>query len=347
MEVPGGGVRKTDGLAREATVWGEVKDDNHVSAPRALTETYRAPAIELRHLRYFLAVSEELHFRRAAALLHIAQPPLSQAIRKLEEQLGVVLLERTSRSVGLTDAGRAFAPEARRVLSGLDRAVAVARQAGRAGSDLRVGIAPHMPTAGLLEFLKHLARKLEADTRHEVIHMSTIDQMRGLRLGTLELGVFPRLEEGVAIEMEPVFPGEPLAAFMAPDHRRTARPVLRPADVVEETLVCVPHAANPALCAWLRSELEQTGYRFGDVHEVGGSDHRDRLLAVASGRGIALLPASAAELGAAGSLTVVRPLDPPVHFPDTVVAWNAEAPRHLRPLIAAARDVARDLRSQE
>src|SRR5881396_207247 len=86
--------------------------------------------VDLRLLRYFLAVIEELHFGRAAKRLHISQPPLSQAVRRLEDQLGVDLLERSSRGVAPTDAGRAFAEQARRVLTGLDLAVAEPRRAG-------------------------------------------------------------------------------------------------------------------------------------------------------------------------------------------------------------------------
>src|SRR5436309_15812072 len=107
--------------------------------PRALTS---AIAIELRHLRYFLAVFEELHFGRAAERLHMAQPPLSQAIRRLEEELGVQLLQRTSRVVTATEAGRVFADEARKVFAALDHAVLEARRAGGLGAALRIGCIP-------------------------------------------------------------------------------------------------------------------------------------------------------------------------------------------------------------
>jgi DNA-binding transcriptional LysR family regulator len=86
--------------------------------------------VELRHLRYFLAVSEELHFRRAAKRLQMSQPPLSHAIRQLEAALGVRLFERTSRVVRPTAAGLVFAEEARKVLADVEAAVANARRAG-------------------------------------------------------------------------------------------------------------------------------------------------------------------------------------------------------------------------
>src|SRR6516225_9771257 len=95
--------------------------------------------LELRHLRYFVAVAEELNFSRAADRLHMAQPPLSAAIRQLEQELGTELLVRTTREVKLTEAGRALLHGARRTLSELDRTIAATRRAaaGELGS-LRV-----------------------------------------------------------------------------------------------------------------------------------------------------------------------------------------------------------------
>src|SRR2546421_518408 len=119
----------------------------------------QSPPVEVRHLRYFLAVSEELHFRRAAERLHIAQPPLSQAIQKLEAALGVRLLERTSRAVAPTAAGLVFAEEARKVLASLERGVAKTRGAANGQVQPRVGCVTHLPMDHLQRLLAALRRR--------------------------------------------------------------------------------------------------------------------------------------------------------------------------------------------
>src|SRR3989449_2008474 len=103
------------------------------------------PAVELRHLRYFVAVAEMENVSRAALKLHVSQPALSRQIRDLEDELGFLLLERSARSVRLTDAGRAFLSEARAVLQRVEDAVQVARVIATGGSgELHVGYAPSL-----------------------------------------------------------------------------------------------------------------------------------------------------------------------------------------------------------
>src|SRR5574339_461695 len=100
--------------------------------------------MELRHLQYFLAVAEELHFGRAAKRLRVSQPPLSRQIRQLEEEIGVPLFERTKRKVALTNAGRIFGDEARLILQQVEEAAALARDEGpNPQNRLMVAYSPH------------------------------------------------------------------------------------------------------------------------------------------------------------------------------------------------------------
>jgi DNA-binding transcriptional LysR family regulator len=301
----------------------------------------------LRHLRYFLAVSEELHFRRAAERLHIAQPPLSQAIRKLEDELGVSLLRRTSRVVTLTDAGRAFAEQARSVLAGLDLAVAEARRAGGAGSALRIGCAPQLPIQLLLRFLGALHER-ESTVSTQVVNLLALEQVRRLRDGDLELGIFSYVEDFEGLELEPLFAGEPLAAFLRPDHPLAERDVVRAGDVSDQQGVVFPRAAGPALHDWLLAAFAGSGYHFASTREAGGVASRDLLLAVAGGLGIAFLPASLAHVGQAAHQIVTHlPLDPPLRMPETVIAWRVSPPRRLESRLAMARAIARELRDSD
>jgi DNA-binding transcriptional LysR family regulator len=314
---------------------------SHTGSGTGPGERSAQPAIELRHLRYFLAVSEELHFGRAAQRLHIAQPPLSQAIRKLEHELGVSLLRRTSRVVTQTEAGRVFAEEARNVLAAFDRALAEARKAGGVGTKLRIGCAVNLAIERLLRFLTALHETEPALEAH-VTHLTASEQVERLRRGDLDLGIF-YAEEYDDVELSPLFAGEHLAVYLPRDHRLAAMEVLGPMDLADETLVTFPREANPALHDHLLASFGTAGYRFSSVEEAGGLNARDLIVAVAERSGVAFWP-SIGEGGETSTIVTPRALDPPLTMPDTVVAWATVPERLPAALIENIRELANALR---
>lgn len=145
--------------------------------------------MELRHIRSFIAVAEDLHFGRAAARLHISQPPLTVGIRQLEQELGVQLLIRTTRSVQLTDAGRAFLPAARKVMEELDLAVLGAKAAGNGPvGRVRIGFTPGYSR----EALPRIAMAVRAAYPGVVLELhgqlNAQEAMSGVADGTLDIG---------------------------------------------------------------------------------------------------------------------------------------------------------------
>jgi DNA-binding transcriptional LysR family regulator len=317
---------------------------------RNVTKTVMSPLpppVEIRHLRYFLAVSEELHFRRAAERLHIAQPPLSQAIQKLEAALGVKLLERTSRAVTPTEAGLVFAEEARKVLAGLERAVSKARGAANGRVQPRVGCVTHLPTDQLHRFLDALHRR-DPSVRAQVTHMVTVEQLPCLRRGELQLGILYFVQgfgfEG--IEIEPLFEGTEMVALLPERHPAAAKERVGPGDLAGESLVLFPRWVNAPLHDWIVERITEAGYRFRDVHEVGGPDPRDMVLGVAEEAGVALVPL-VYEDGWARGIVARRALEVPVSMPPTVLGWHVDARERLRPFLENARTVARELRDAD
>jgi DNA-binding transcriptional LysR family regulator len=287
---------------------------------------------------------DELHFGRAADQLGIAQPPLSQAIRKLESELGVQLLHRTTRIVTPTEAGRVLAHEATKALAGFDTAVAEARRAGGCGPSLRIGCLPQLPMPRLHRFLGALREHLP-NLEAEVTHLPSLDQVRRLQRGELELAIVHDPGHPDDIAIEPLFAGEPLRALLPGKHRLAARPVLGPTDLQREVLAIFRRDVNPTLHDGLLSRIQDAGYRFRRVREVGGPNRRDLMVAAALGLGVAIGPFSTWDIDEAEPVVIDRPLDPPVLMPDTVLAWRATPPRQLRATLAAAREVARGLRA--
>jgi DNA-binding transcriptional LysR family regulator len=301
------------------------------------------PGIDVRQLRYFLAVYEELHFGRAAERLHIAQPPLSQAIRKLERELGVELFTRTSRTVRPTPAGHVLAEESRKVLAAFAFALTETQRAAQDSSPLRVGCVTYVPTHKLQTFLTAL-KKRDVSLQTQVMHLLTLEQVDRLRSGELDLGIFSSFDGYDGLEWEPLFAGESVAAFLAKGHPLAAKKVLTPGDLSGETLVTYPRDSNPAFYVRYIDLLEQAGYRFDNIHETN-PDPRDLMLAVGEGLGVVLGVPSLQASGVIGDEVVQRRIAPGLLFPDTIVVWQANSPRGLDPQLDAVRQIARELRT--
>jgi LysR substrate binding domain len=209
--------------------------------------------------------------------------------------------------------------------------------------DLRIGCVPDLPVQRLLSFLGALYacdQGLDAET----VHLGSGDLLRRLRIGELDLCLTPCARDRREIELEPLFPGELLAAFLPAGHRLGDRPILAPGDLKGEILLIAPPADDPALHGQLMALLDGAGYRFRGVRETGGAHRRDVLLAVAEGRGITLGQASALRtVGELGTLVTCHLMEPPQRMPDTAVAWLARPTSRVGPLLACIRDVARDL----
>jgi DNA-binding transcriptional LysR family regulator len=272
----------------------------------------------------------------------MSQPPLSHAIRQLEAELGVRLLERTSRAVALTEAGRAFAGEASRVLAGFDRAVAEARRVDAPGIPLRIGCVRDLPVERLVQFVSVLAERA-AGVEPQVAHLTEAEQVERLRAGEVDLGVLHDGTVDADLVFERLFPGEPLAAVVPADHPLAQRPKLTPDDLQAEALVTLSPSARPGLHARLAARLGAAGYRFRAGHCVDNLDARDVIVAVASGRGVAVEAGSICGEAQSSGLVVCRPLEPEVLMPDVVVAWPVAPPPRLSPVLEAVRLVARDL----
>jgi DNA-binding transcriptional LysR family regulator len=287
-------------------------------------------------------VVEELHFGRAAERLHIAQPPLSQAIRKLEDELGVQLLDRTSRVVVATEPGKVFAEEARKVLASFDLAVAEARRAAGESTVVRIGASPFLPIERLTATLTAI-RKRDPGLDTRVTHLISQEQRRRLLRGELDAGIFHVPGELAGLGTEPLFPGEPLAAFLPPGHRLAAKKRIRAEHMTDEVLITYPRSANPTLHDRFYAVLKDAGYRFRATREAGGPSERDLLLGVSEGPGVLLAQHSLKDLSEAGRLVVRRPIEPRVSAPETVLAWRANPPQQLAQALATLRAAAREV----
>jgi DNA-binding transcriptional LysR family regulator len=251
-------------------------------------------SLELRHLRYFVAVAEELHFGRAAARLGMAQPPLSQQIQRLELLLGVQLFERTSRRVQLTEAGRAFLAEAERVLTAAGTAVEAARRAGRGESgELRVAFAATVMFMALPAIIREFRNRF-AEVRLDLREMPTGPQLAQLRRGEIDIGFVREPSPDPELEMVTVM-REPLRIAINSNHPLAARTRLTVRDLAHEPFVLFPPDLAPGLHAQVMALCRKAGFSPRVVEE--SRELYTSVSLVEAGVGVSILPASVEKLG--------------------------------------------------
>ncbi|WP_063064546.1 LysR family transcriptional regulator [Nocardia violaceofusca] len=262
--------------------------------------------MDVRHLRYFVAVAEEQHFGRAAQRLHMAQPPLSQQIRRLEAELGVPLFERTTRKVELTAAGVAYLARARQILASLDDAAREARlvAAGSVGH-LTIGCVGSA-TASLLPTLsRHLATELPGVEFAFRGDMLVGDQIEALRTGAVDIALLRPPVTDRSLVMELLRDDELVLATPA-DHPLASYVQVDPSDLGDTDLIV--HSADRASVMYgvVIRLLRDAGVQPRIRYQVGETSTLVTL--VAGGLGVAIVPEPVSALGLRG--VVYRPLRP-------------------------------------
>lgn len=245
--------------------------------------------MELRHIRYFLAVAEELNFNRAARRLNMAQPPLSQQIKSLEEELGVRLFHRDRRHVELSPAGAAFYPRAAQVLALVQLATEEARSTQQrliGQLNVAIGSVPHYD---LLPDVIRDFQKSAPEARLNLIDIRLQDHAEALRSGQVDICfLYPILDTG-NFQCEQLLTEEGAVALPA-SHPLAGRTCLSLSELAQERWIIFPAHTSPAIRNLLRQTWERAGITPIIAAEMESME--GRLQMVAAGAGITLMPSS-------------------------------------------------------
>ena len=222
--------------------------------------------LELRHLRYFVAVAEELHFARAAERLNMSQPPLSMQIRRLEEFVGYPLFARTSRSVKLTPAGETLLERARRALRNVERDINDVRNvgAGEVGT-LNIGFVGSAMLTALPEIFSKFRRDYPG-VRLRLYESFTSQVLEGLENGTLDAGILRDSDPVNSLNVTELFT-EPYGAVIPARHRYAKKKSVAPAMLRDEPFVYYPRSAGARAFEKPLSMFEEHGFRPQIVQE--------------------------------------------------------------------------------
>ncbi len=247
--------------------------------------------MELRHLRYFLAVAEDLNFTRAARRLNISQPPLTQQIQALEAELGVTLVDRSAYRIALTDAGQVFAAEAARILGEVRNAAGLARSAARGATGrVRVGFTESASFNPLVTSVLRGFRAACPEVEVSLEEHPSTELATELREGRIDVGfVRPPLREERGLVFE-LLEKEPLVVAVPSGHRLARRRRVGLKDLAAEIFILYPRAVRPGLADEVVSACEAAGFtpRVGQYAPQLSST----INLVAASLGISIVPAS-------------------------------------------------------
>lgn len=260
--------------------------------------------MDLKQLRCFIAVAEELHFARAAERLHMAPPALSRQIRLLEDELDVRLFSRTTRTVTMTRAGSVFVDEAREVLARTQRAAHTVQDAARnAGEVLRIG-ALDTAAAGLLPEVLVGFRQAFPAIDIQLTEATTSRQLQGLVTGRLDIGFLRPPVVEPDLQWELLFQERLLVAMLS-SHRLASSDRVNLRSLLKEPLILPAKRARPCTYNLVMRYFEDIGVQPNVVQEA--TEKQTIISMVAAGMGVALVPEWVAKLQMAG--VVYRPLD--------------------------------------
>ncbi len=244
--------------------------------------------MELRHLRYFVAVAETENVTRAASHLHVSQPALSRQIHDLEAEMGVSLLHRGAKSVQLTEAGRVFLTESRAVLQRAEEAVNAARAvaSGQSG-EIHVGYSPSLT----VQILPQALRAFQAEfprVRVALYDLAAGEMLAQLRAGKLDVALLPRepekTKQGLRLDELARYPA---CVAVSPQHRFARMKVVELVQVVREPLIVYSRAEYPEYLAAIEAQFAAVGARPHVAEEHEGVT--GLIAAVEAGQGIALV----------------------------------------------------------
>ena len=286
--------------------------------------------MELRHLRYFVAVAEELNFSRAAGRMYLSQPALSQQIRKLELELGVSLFHRRRSQIELTDAGDALLDGARRVLVMVEQVAREAREVGGAEArHLKVGFpeyANHTPVADALQAFRRRYPYVELEEHETFTLQETLQQTDNLHRGTLDVGFMLRPEEDGALEMEHVLDIE-LVAALPEGHHLAGEGEISMKDLSDERLILFSRSFHPRCYDYVVGCCRQAGFEPRVVQRKepqlysGATTYR----MVASGIGVGIVAKPLVSAHRRDDV-IFKPLQNPAPALELVAAWRRDDP---------------------